>query len=171
MIGANAAAAELAVQMLDKFNLQGWNFSGATDSTTTTGAMVRVIVTPPKLPAGCGYSVLVRVDDDANFSEQLGVAVKDLTQMLTTAAPYESGNTPDSALDDFFKQLKLPDQVVKEQKAKVQEARHPEEKKADDEEQKPEEEKPEEGEEQPPDEGEPHDEGRAFQVKSRRRHG
>lgn len=165
MIGANAAAAELAVQMLDKFNLQGWTFAGSTDSTTATGSMVRVIVTPPGLPAGCGYSVLVRVDDDSDFSEQLGVAVKDLSQLLTTAAPYQEGQTPDSALDDFFKQLRLPDQVAKERRAKVQETRHPDEHKP--EEEKPDEEKPDEEEK----EDEPHDEGRAFQVKTRRKHG
>lgn len=128
MIGANAAAAELAVQMLDKFNLQGWTFKGATDSTTPGGSVARVIVTPPKLPTGCGYSVLVKVDDDDDLAEQVKVAVDNLVQMLTTAESYSTGQTPDSALDDFFKQLNLPPQVAKEQREKVDEERHPDDK-------------------------------------------
>lgn len=119
MIGATAAATELAVQMLDKFNLQGWAFRGITDSATASGAVVRVIVTPPLLPAGCGYSVLVRVDDDKHFGEQMRVAVDNLTQMLVTAAPYKTGSTPDAALEDFFRQLQLPDSVAKQQQEQV----------------------------------------------------
>lgn len=130
MIGANAVAAELAVQMLDKFDLQGWTFSGQTDSLTQTGTMARVIVTPPKLPSGCAYSVLVRVDDDGSFSDQLKVAVDNLNQLLTTAAPYAAGTTPDAALPEFFKQLNLPEQVAKEQEEAVNKARHPDEKPA-----------------------------------------
>lgn len=127
MIGANAAAAELAVQMLDKFDLQGWTFSGSTDSTTQDGVKVRVIVTPPMLPAGCSYAVLVKVDDDANFGDQVKVAVDNLMELLTTAAPYEGGTTPDSALDGFFQQLNLPEQVALARKQEVEKERHPEE--------------------------------------------
>lgn len=127
MIGANAVAAELAIQMLDHFDLSGWKFSGEATSQNTTGGQARVVVTPPELPPGTGYYVLVNVNEDEPLAPQLDAAIAQLSKLLSEPAAIPAGKTPDEALDAFFAGLSMPPELAEQKKQGVLAVRHPKE--------------------------------------------
>ena len=119
MIGANAVSAEMALAMLDKFDLSNWRFAGE-----AVGAQTRVLVTTPDLPPGTGYWVMVTVDTDQPLGPQIEVAVEKLTKLLTSGESVPTGETPDEALDGFFDGLNLPPEVAAAHKKAVLAERH-----------------------------------------------
>jgi hypothetical protein len=128
-IGANAVAAELAIQMLDTFDLTGWKFLGETVGVQGDGTVARVLVTPvlpdPGMPSGTGYFVTVTVQTDDDLATQMDVAITQLTALLTGGVTVATGQTPDSSLDGFFAGLNLPPDIAEARKQEVLDERHP----------------------------------------------
>lgn len=119
MIGANAVANEVAIQMLDKFDLTDWRISGE----DTPGGGARVMVVPPKLPPATGYFVVVGVQEDQPLGPQIEKAVENLSELLTGGASAPTGETPDDKLDGFFAGLNMPPEVAKQREQQVKDAR------------------------------------------------